>query len=237
MLFRIPSEHIFPDPNLAEPNGLLAFGGDLHPERVLLAYRMGIFPWYSEGQPVLWWAPDPRMVLFPMELHVGRSLRKRLRQAPYRLTADTAFDEVVARCATVPRPGQDGTWITQAVTESFRALHRQGHAHSFEAWDGERLVGGLYGLAIGRVFCGESMFADAADASKIAFAASVRQLQRWGCPLIDCQVHTEHLERFGAREIERRAFLAELRKGREGTLPMGRWLLDPDLVSGDAWRT
>ncbi len=236
VIFRIPDRHVFPDPRLADPSGLLGVGGDLDPRRIRLAYRMGIFPWYSEGQPILWWSPDPRLVLFPGDLVVPRSLRKRLRKAPYRLTMDTAFDEVVARCASVPRPGQAGTWITDAMREAYGDLHRLGDAHSVEAWEGEALVGGLYGVVVGAAFCGESMFAVAPDASKIAFATLVRQLERWGCPLVDCQVHTEHLARFGAVEIPREAFLRRLDEASRGHLPPAPWRFDDAVLDPDLWR-
>lgn len=228
MIFRIGPQHLFPDPELADPSGLLGVGGDLRPERLLLAYRQGIFPWYSQGQPILWWSPDPRMVLRVPELRVQRSLGKRVRQRPYEITLDRAFPEVVSRCARVPRPGQEGTWITREMAAAYLRLHQLGYAHSVEAWSDGRLVGGLYGVAVGQLFCGESMFADAPDASKIAFVHLVRQLERWGWPLVDCQVHTDHLERFGAVEIPRRAYLEEIEAlaAREGRI--GAWRFDPD---------
>jgi leucyl/phenylalanyl-tRNA--protein transferase len=228
-IYQLPPQPIFPDPRLADPSGLLGVGGDLSPERLLEAYRTGIFPWYSVGQPILWWSPDPRMVLPVAELRVGRSLRKRMRQRPYRLSMDLAFDEVVTACSTAPRPGQDGTWITPEIREGYRALHRLGHAHSVEAWDDEdRLVGGLYGVAVGRLFAGESMFATSADASKVAFVALVRQLDRWGFPLVDCQMHTPHLATFGAREVPRDAFLAELRVLTRRSGRIGPWAFEGD---------
>lgn len=225
MFFRLLPQHVFPDPALAEkePNGLLAVGGDLHPSRVLLAYRMGIFPWYGEGQPIYWWSPDPRMVLFPADLRIRRSLAKRIRQRPYRLTMDAAFDEVVERCATIPRPGQESTWITEEMKAAYRQLHRLGHAHSVEAWEGDDLVGGLYGVVVGTAFCGESMFADRRDASKIAFVSAVQEWTRWGLTLVDCQVYTDHLASFGAAEVSRSRFLAELDLAQDGSLPEGRW--------------
>ena len=230
MIYRIPREHVFPDPALADPNGLLGVGGDLHPARVLLAYELGIFPWYSEGQPILWWSPDPRFVLRVADLRVQRSLAKRVRQRPFRITLDTAFDEVLGRCARAPRRGQDGTWITPAVRQSYGRLFEKGFAHSVEAWEGDVLVGGLYGVSIGRMFAGESMFAARPDASKIAFVHLVRQLERWGYPLVDCQVHTEHLERFGAREVPRAVYLRELADlVREDGRP-GRWSFDADFA-------
>ncbi len=177
----------------------------------MLAYRSGIFPWYSEGQPILWWSPDPRTVLFPEELHVGRSLAKTLRKARYRVTIDTAFQEVIEACATVDRPGQEGTWITSEMENTYCTLHEQGHAHSVECWEGEQLVGGVYGVACGQLFSGESMFARAPDASKVAFVTLVEELQQRGFKLIDCQVETDHLTRFGARSISRVDFLNRLR--------------------------
>lgn len=228
-IYQLPRQLLFPDPRLADPSGLLAVGGDLSPERLVLAYRSGIFPWYSEGQPLLWWSPDPRTVLETADLHVGRSLRKRIRQQPYRITMDRAFERVIAACAGAPRPGQSGTWITEEMQQAFVRLHHLGHAHSAEAWDGEgRLVGGLYGVAIGRSFAGESMFAQASDASKIAFVHLARQVHLWGFPLIDCQMHTEHLARFGAHEISREAYLTRL--DALSTVPgrPGPWSFDED---------
>ena len=230
MIFRIPQQHLFPDPALADPSGLLGVGGDLDPERVLTAYRSGIFPWYSQGQPILWWSPDPRMVLFTEELRIQRSLAKRIRQQRYRITLDRAFAEVVERCALTARPDQRGTWITTEMSEAYAHLHALGHAHSVEAWEGDELVGGLYGVAVGRLFSGESMFATAPDASKIAFVHLVTQLREWGFPLIDCQVHTPHLERFGAREIPRRDYLAALRDVLTYPNRIGRWDFDADAV-------
>jgi leucyl/phenylalanyl-tRNA--protein transferase len=213
-VYRIPRQLVFPDPRDASPEGLLGVGGDLRPERLLLGYQMGIFPWYSEGQPILWWSPDPRMVidLDPAQpsFRVQRSLAKRVRQRPYRITLDTAFEQVIAACAATPRPNQPGTWLTDEMRAAYVALHRMGLAHSVEAWSGDTLVGGLYGVGVGRLFSGESMFAHAPDASKIAFVHLVRQLERWGFLLIDCQVHTEHLARFGGIEIPRDDYLARL---------------------------
>jgi leucyl/phenylalanyl-tRNA--protein transferase len=230
MIFRIPREHVFPDPNRADPSGLLGVGGDLHPARVLLAYRMGIFPWYSEGQPILWWSPDPRFVLYLRDLRVQRSLAKRIRQRPYRITLDRAFDDVLVRCARTARPGQDGTWITDAVRRAYLALHEAGHAHSVEAWEGDELVGGLYGVSVGMAFAGESMFSTRPDASKIAFVHVARQLARWGYPLVDSQVHTAHLERFGAREVPRATWLGELAGLVDQPGRPGPWAFDADFV-------
>lgn len=225
-VYRLTDALVFPDPHLADDDGLLAVGGDLSPERLLLAYAHGIFPWSSEGEPILWWCPSPRMVLFPAELEVNRSLVKALRRAPYRLSADTAFEAVMRACAATPRPGQEGTWITEPLIAGFCALHRRGLAHSVEAWEGEELVGGLYGLAIGRVFCGESMFARRPDASKIAFVRLCRRLQEWGFELIDCQMATAHLARFGAREIDLDDYLDRLRASILAPWRIGPWSLE-----------
>lgn len=195
---------------LVEPNGLLAAGGELTPARLLEAYRSGIFPWYSDGQPVLWWSPDPRMVLVPAEFAPKRSLAKVLRNKEYAVRCDTAFEAVMRACATTPRDGQDGTWITEDMIAAYVRLHRAGHAHSIETWVEGELVGGLYGLAIGRMFYGESMFSHATDASKIAFAHLCEFLARQECGMIDCQMNTEHLSSLGGREIPRAEFAARL---------------------------
>lgn len=194
---------------LREPNGLLAAGGDLRPERLLAAYRHGCFPWYQEGQPLLWWSPDPRTVLFPDELHVSRSLRKRMRHGDYRVTFDKAFAEVIQGCAG-PRSYADGTWITTPMQDAYARLHEMGVAHSVEVWQQGQLVGGLYGLAMGELFFGESMFSRATDASKVGIVTLVERLREWGFALIDCQMPTRHLESFGARSIPRAAFAEAL---------------------------
>jgi leucyl/phenylalanyl-tRNA--protein transferase len=204
-----------PEPEQSDARGLLAVGGDLRPERLMDAYRRGIFPWYGEGLPILWHSPDPRFVLPIEQLRVNRSLAKAIRRAPYVITLDTAFGEVLRHCAATPRPGQDGTWITDDMIRAYETLHALGHAHSVEAWLADELVGGLYGVAVGALFCGESMFAHAPDASKIAFVSLARQLAGWGFELIDCQVHTEHLERFGGEEWPRRRYLDELARLRD----------------------
>lgn len=214
---------------LVEPNGLLAAGADLAPERLIDAYRHGIFPWYNEGQPVLWWSPDPRMVLFPRELRLSRSLRRRIARSDYVVKADSEFEVVVQSCAAAPRPGQEGTWITQDMIRAYGALHRVGHAHCVETWIDGTLAGGLYGVAIGRMFYGESMFADVADASKIALAHLVRQLERWDYGMIDCQMTTEHLARFGAREIPRAEFIRKLATLVNYPAKASRWRIDDDL--------
>lgn len=196
---------------LTDPNGLLAAGGDLSPARLLEAYYRGIFPWFGDDDPVLWWSPDPRMVLYGEELRVSRSLRRVLRSGRFRVTVDTAFPAVMAGCGE-PRPGQDGTWITPAMTAAYCRLATLGFAHSVETWLGDSLVGGLYGVALGRMFFGESMFARVTDASKVAFVHLVRQLERWDMPLIDCQMSTAHLASLGAREISRAEFISQLRR-------------------------
>lgn len=208
---------------LTEPNGLLAAGGCLSPLRLENAYRHGIFPWYNTGEPILWWAPDPRWVLEPAGARVSRSLAKRLRRGDFGFSCDRAFDRVVAACSA-PRSGAGGTWITPAMEEAYRRLHRLGLAHSFESWHGDTLVGGLYGVAIGQVFFGESMFHRATDASKVAFVMGCAFLERWGYRLIDCQVHTAHLESLGARDMARSEFAGRLR------------VLCGQPVAEDAWR-
>jgi leucyl/phenylalanyl-tRNA--protein transferase len=228
-VFRLDERLVFPRPELAE-DGLLAIGGDLSTERVLLAYSSGIFPWYSEGEPILWHSPDPRMVLLPGRMHVGRSLRKVMARKPYLLTLDVAFDEVMRGCSSAPRAGQDGTWITKEMVEAYVSLHRLGYAHSVEAWEGRTLVGGLYGVCLGGIFFGESMFARAPDASKIAFVSLVRQLISWDIGLVDCQVYTEHLERFGAFEIPRSTYLRMVRAGLRKPTQRGSWTFDEELV-------
>ncbi|WIX00933.1 leucyl/phenylalanyl-tRNA--protein transferase [Pseudomonas sp. AR5] len=190
---------------LREPNGLLAAGGDLSAERLVAAYRHGCFPWYQEGQPILWWSPDPRTVLFPGELHVSRSLRKRIRQGELRVTFDQAFAEVIQGCAE-PRSYAEGTWITPAMQHAYIRLHERGIAHSVEVWRQGVLVGGLYGLAMGRLFFGESMFSRETDASKVGFVQLVERLRDWGFEMIDCQMHTHHLASFSARPIPRSEF-------------------------------
>lgn len=196
---------------LREPNGLLAAGGDLRPERLIAAYRHGCFPWYQDGQPLLWWSPDPRTVLFPGELHVSRSLAKFMRQQSLRVTFDQAFADVIAACAG-PRQDTDGTWITQPMQRAYLRLHELGIAHSVEVWQADQLVGGLYGLAMGRLFFGESMFSHTSNASKVGFVTLVRHLQAWGFVLIDCQMPTRHLESLGARAISRADFATFLQR-------------------------
>jgi leucyl/phenylalanyl-tRNA--protein transferase len=221
---------IFPPITHAEPDGLLAIGGDLSLARLKLAYESGIFPWYSEDTPIMWFAPNPRMVLRVEALQINRSLRKAIRKQPYTLTLDTAFRDVVEACASTPRPGQDGTWITEDMLDAYEQLHQFGLAHSIEAWHDGTLVGGAYGVCLGGIFCGESMFAHAPNASKIAFATLVRQLEKWDIRLIDCQVYTEHIERFGATEWPRRRFMYALRYALRQPTRMGPWEIEQDLL-------
>jgi leucyl/phenylalanyl-tRNA--protein transferase len=210
-LFALEQELIFPPVALAEPDGLLAIGGDLSTERLLLAYHSGIFPWY-EGRHILWWSPDPRFVLFPDELKVSKSMRQLIRRDTFTFTTNKAFTEVIAHCKTVPRRGQDGTWITEEVKEAYGQLHKAGYVHSAEAWLNGELVGGLYGVRLGKAFFGESMFSKASNASKYAFIRYAEQLQSEGVALIDCQVYTEHLESLGARMISREDFIGRIRQ-------------------------
>jgi leucyl/phenylalanyl-tRNA---protein transferase len=212
---------------LDEPNGLLAAGGDLSPERLLSAYRQGIFPWYSEGQPILWWAPDPRMVLCVDELKVSRSLRRTVDKRRFEIRVDSAFDAVIEACAT-PRAGQRGTWITPAMVAAYIRLHRLGYAHSVEAWAGDTLAGGLYGLAIGRMFFGESMFARESDASKVALVHLVEMLKERDMPLIDCQQDTAHLARLGARPMARKTFADAVARLVHSMVPVGVWNQPPN---------
>ena len=210
-LSRNPRDLTFPPVEQASPEGLLAVGGDLRPERLLEAYRHGIFPWYNEEQPILWWSPDPRTALFPEKLHISRSLKRSLRPGLFRVTFDTCFLDVVRHCAE-PRPQypEGGTWITPAMAEAYSTLHEQGYAHSVETWQEGSLVGGVYGVAIGGAFFAESMFTKVDDASKVALVSLVRQLQTWGFRIVDCQQSSPHVMRLGAEEIPRAEFVAHV---------------------------
>ena len=227
-LSRNPRDLSFPAVEHATPEGLLAIGGDLRTERLLEAYRHGIFPWYNEGQPILWWSPDPRTVLFPGNLHISRSLKRSLRPDRFTVTFDTCFETVVRHCAG-PRPQypEGGTWIGPAMIEAYTALFAEGYAHSVETWRDGQLVGGLYGVAIGRAFFAESMFTKVDDASKVALVILVRQLHRWDFRIIDCQQSSPHVLHLGGQEIPRRSYLAGLSAA--VTLPgrLGRWQVDP----------
>ncbi|MGH8055312.1 MAG: leucyl/phenylalanyl-tRNA--protein transferase [Stenotrophomonas sp.] len=219
------SDAPFPPAELAlrEPDGLLAVGGDLSPVRLLNAYAGGVFPWFSEGQPLLWWSPDPRMVFRTDGVHLSSRFRRELRASPWRIRADTAFSDVMRACAQAPRPGQDGTWITDDMHRAYVALHQLGYAHSVEVFDGEALVGGIYGVAIGRMFFGESMFSGRSGGSKVALAALAHTLHDWGWPLIDTQVENPHLMRMGAEHLPRPDFLRRIRELVQQPADVGAW--------------
>jgi leucyl/phenylalanyl-tRNA---protein transferase len=228
---RIPmlgSKLTFPPPESASPEGIVAFGAEPSPERLLVSYASGIFPWPHHELPLLWFSPDPRFVLEPERAHVPTSLRKRMRRGGYEIRADTAFREVMLGCRAAFRPGQDGTWITDEMIEGYTALHHLGFAHSVEAWADGALVGGLYGVSLGRMFTGESMFARAPDASKVAFATLLANLAAWGFAFVDCEVYTDHLSRFGAEEWPRPRFLQALAEALAAPTRRGRWALDLD---------
>ena len=228
MIQWLPDEPVFPPLTraLKEPNGLLAAGGDLSPTRILAAYRRGIFPWFAAGDPILWWSPDPRMVLAPADLKISRSLGKTLRNANYEVRLDTAFGEVIQACAAAPRDGQAGTWITPEMEAAYVELHRLGYAHSVETWVNGQLAGGLYGIAIGHAFYGESMFARARDASKIALAHLCAHLKRCNFGIIDCQMETTHLASLGAQPILRTDFVARIERLCNEDAGPGRWSAD-----------
>jgi leucyl/phenylalanyl-tRNA--protein transferase len=222
-VFVLSEELVFPPPCLATPEGLLAAGGDLSPERLLLAYRLGIFPWYAEDEPILWWSPDPRLVLYPQEFHLSRSLQKVIRRGDFTVTMDRAFEAVIRACAGVRTASGEGTWIVPDMIAAYCGLHRRGLAHSVEAWQGQRLAGGLYGVSLGSAFFGESMFARVKNASKVALATLAAWLQANGFDLIDCQVTTGHLQRLGAREIPREHYLQELSRCLQNSTRIGKW--------------
>lgn len=211
-LFFLGNRLEFPPVEAANEDGLLAVGGDLSSERLLLAYKSGIFPWFNEDALILWWSPDPRMVLFPKKLKISKSMRKVIRKGQFTLTQNTCFEEVIEHCAKAERKGQEGTWITPNMKLAFLDLFQKGFAKSFEVWENEKLVGGLYGVDLGHVFCGESMFSNSANASKFAFIKMVQELETKKYQLIDCQVHTDHLESMGAEEISRKIFLEILQR-------------------------
>ena len=227
-IYRLPQAYVFPDPRLADEHGLLAVGGDLHPERLLLAYANGIFPWPSHELPLAWFSPDPRMLLFPGEVVVSRSLRRSIRRRRFEVRADTAFAEVMRACADARR---GHTWITDEMFEAYTRLHALGFAHSIEVYARGELVGGLYGVSLGGTFCGESMFHYETDASKAAFVALARQTERWGFHFVDCQLPTEHLASLGARPVPRDEYLELLRGAMESPGRRGRWHLDRDLLA------
>ena len=222
-VYRLIDELVFPPPEYADPSGLLAVGGDLSSERLLEAYRQGIFPWFTEDQPILWWSPDPRFVLELDEFRTSRNLRKTLKKKRFQVTFDRAFEAVIRACAAVARKGQKGTWITEEMQEAYVRLHGLGYAHSVESWFEDKLVGGLYGVSLGRAFFGESMFHLKTDASKVALVALVDYLQNYGFAFIDAQMSTEHLMNFGAKEIPRRLFLKKLQDALRHPTKRGKW--------------
>lgn len=214
-VFRLTRANVFPPVEFADPDGLLAVGGDLSPERLIMAYSLGIFPWYGCGSPILWWSPDPRLVLYPRELKISKSLARLLRKGIFKLTFDRAFTQVIRECAVVRLERGEETWLSPEMIEAYIRLHRIGYAHSVETWHDDQLVGGLYGVSLGKVFFGESMFMRASNASKLAFVHLVHALQRMDFEVIDCQVTTRHLKSFGAREISRTRFLGHLKNALE----------------------
>ena len=224
-VYQLSDDLIFPSPYLASKEGLLAIGGDLSPKRLLLAYSNGIFPWYSEGEPILWWSPDPRLVLYPAELNVSRSLKKVLKQDIFKVTLDRAFQDVIAECARVRLENHEGTWIVDDMVQAYCRLYESGFAHSIEAWHDNRLAGGLYGVSLGKCFFGESMFTRITNASKVAMVALVEHLQQLNFDFIDCQITTAHLTRFGAREISRANYLDELAEALKAATLKGKWSL------------
>lgn len=225
-IFRLVDDIVFPPPDYADPSGLLAIGGDLSSERLLEAYRNGIFPWYSDDQPILWWSPDPRFMLDLDEFKPSRSLRKTLRRKIFHVTFDRVFDEVIEACASVPREGQSGTWITPEMQQAYITLHGLGYAHSVETWFEGELVGGLYGVSLGKAFFGESMFHRKADASKTALASLVEKLKKWGFQFIDSQMTTDHMSHLGAREVPRRIFLKRLKSALSHPTKRGKWRVE-----------
>lgn len=225
-VFRLVDDLVFPPPDYADPSGLIAVGGDLSSERLLEAYRVGIFPWYSEDQPILWWSPDPRFVLDLDQFRISRSLAKTLRRQIFHVTFDRVFEDVIAACATVTREDQSGTWITPEMKEAYINLHGLGYAHSVEAWFEGKLAGGLYGVSLGKAFFGESMFHVKTDASKVALATLVEKLRTWGFHFIDSQMTTDHMYSLGAREIPRRIFVKKLQSALRHATKRGKWRVE-----------
>jgi leucyl/phenylalanyl-tRNA--protein transferase len=225
-VFKLGKRILFPRPDLAEEDGLLAVGGDLTEERLLAAYSLGIFPWYSGQSPILWWSPNPRLVLFPSELRVSRSLKQSIRQCLFTVSMDKAFEEVIRNCAAASRGNEDGTWITAEMIDAYCSLHRSGYAHSVECWHKGELAGGLYGVSIGSIFFGESMFTRVSNASKVAFVTLVERLTQKGFSLIDCQMTTRHLMSLGAREVSRKKFMKLLDYALQSPTIRGAWNFD-----------
>lgn len=232
-VFQLPDELIFPSPELAEDNGLLAVGGDLSESRLLLAYSKGIFPWYSEGDPIMWWSTDPRMILVPDKFKCSRSLKQTIKKGIYQVTMDSAFESVIMHCASVHSRNDGDTWITDEMIEAYIHLHRSGLAHSVETWFDDKLVGGLYGVSLGSAFFGESMFAEKSNASKVAFVLLIQQLQKWGFTLIDCQITTSHIKTFGAHEVSRRKFMTLLESALTIGTRKGKWNFDEKFLNLD----
>ena len=222
-VFLLSDKIEFPPPHLATDDGLLAVGGDLSQERLLLAYSMGIFPWFSGEEPIIWWSPDPRLVLYPREMRVSRSLNKTINKNAFHVTMDTAFDQVINECAQVRSRNNEDTWLVEDMINAYCKLHESGFAHSVESWCEGKLAGGLYGVSLGRCFFGESMFTKKSDASKVAFVALVKHLKALSFDMLDCQITTEHLIRFGAREIPRNQFILQLEKSLKVDNISGRW--------------
>lgn len=222
-IYRLSNRITFPDPNHADESGILAVGGDLSPDRLLLAYEDGIFPWYNRGEPIIWWSPNPRMVLYPDELHISGSTKKILKKSTFEITFDRDFVSVITACKEQKRTGQMDTWITDEMLAAYMKLHKLGYAHSVEVWQDKQLVGGVYGVSLGKLFFGESMFSKVSNASKAGFITLVQKLRALNFSLIDCQVYTHHLESLGAREISRQKFLQELKAGLEENSMTGSW--------------
>ena len=225
-IFQLSDKIKFPPPHFAEREGLLAIGGDLSLKRLMLAYKMGIFPWYSDDEPIIWWSPDPRLVLYPKELKISKSLKKFMKKGIFKVTLDQAFENVIMECAAVRSENGEGTWIVDEMIEAYCRLHKAGYAHSVETWLDRHLVGGLYGVSLGKCFFGESMFMRVSNASKVAFVNLVQQLSRWSFDFIDCQVKTHHLINFGAREVPRKIFLNQLKKSLKKETLRGQWKFD-----------
>jgi len=226
-VYQLSEDLVFPSPHLASKEGLLAVGGDLTHNRLLLAYSLGIFPWYSEGEPILWWSPDPRLVLYPNELKISKSLDKVIKKDRFKVTMDCAFERVIKDCARIRLENREGTWIVDEMVKAYCSLHESGFAHSIEAWAGDRLAGGLYGVSLGKCFFGESMFTRISNASKVAFVVLVNHLKSQGFAMIDCQITTGHLTRFGAREISRARYLDELDQALKAGTLKGKWSFAP----------
>ena len=227
-VFLLSDELVFPNPSLAEKDGLLAIGGDLSQQRLLLAYRMGIFPWYSDQEPILWWSPNPRLILYPDRIYISRSLKKVIRKNKFHLTIDTAFGSVIEQCARTRSEKRTGTWITHDMIKAYCRLHESGYAHSVEAWMGDSLAGGLYGVSLGRCFFGESMFTRVSNASKVALVGLAAYLNRLSFEWIDCQIANEHLISLGASTVPRKAFLEMLAQALKDSTKRGKWHFDED---------